>query len=167
MDQFKYIFYYLPQAIRKGYTNSQGKQMIGKVGLTRKTSTVWRLLKNESIGNKIRDYRILEEGVMTYREALAKEKELQTIYDCLDNMNNPDNKRKMSERLKKVDRKLCKYCSIDFPITHINQHEKSCTLNQYSVKYSPPRVECKYCSLYFANTHISRHEKVCGIRSSI
>lgn len=167
MEKFKYTFYYLPHAIRKEYTNSKGEPMIGKVGLTKKTSSAWRLLANERNGNKIKDYVILEEGIMTYKEALAKEKEWQIVYDCLDNMNNPDNKKKMSERLKNVERRSCKYCSVDFPITHIKQHEKSCNLNPCAIKYSPPRVECKYCSLLFANTNIPRHERICKTKSPI
>jgi len=164
MEKFLFTFYYLPHAIRKGYINSKGEPMIGKVGLTRKTSPSWRLLANEKASNKIKDYIILEDGVMTFKEALSREKELQEKYDCLDNMNNPDNKKKMSDRLKNVEKKNCKYCSSQFPITHIKQHEKSCDSNMMAVKYSPPRVDCRYCYNSFANTNISRHEKKCRSR---
>jgi hypothetical protein len=161
MEDSRFIFYYLPHAIRKGYVNSKGDQMIGKVGLTRKSIPAWRLLANEKASNTIKDYVILEEGTMTFKEALARERELQEQYDCLDNMNNPDNKRKMSDRLKTVERKNCAHCDSSFPITHIKQHERSCDSNASAVKYSPPRVECKYCNLSFANTNIARHEKLC------
>lgn len=159
MENKKYTFYYLPNAVREGYINSKGEPQIGKVGMTTKLAIV-RVFENAGEFD-ITGWVELGTFIGSRKDAIKIEKEYQVKYDCVDNSAQPAVK--LKSEFTNPTLVPCQYCARKISKLNKNKHERACKLNpNMSVsKRIVKKVMCTICLNKFNANNINRHIVSC------
>lgn len=163
MEDKKYTFYYLPNAVREGYINSKGEQQIGKVGMTSKPVEV-RVFENSG---EFDTSGWIELGTFigSRKDAIKIEKEYQVKYDCIDNSAQPAVK--LKSEFTNPTLTPCQYCSRKISKLNKNKHERACKLNPNRIisRRTIKKILCTICLNEFNANNINRHIISCKKRS--